>query len=298
MGVEPTRTYNCPSDFESDASASSATPAKFIILLYILIQYGRDFNQMLTDAFILGIVQGIAEWLPISSSGHLVLAQHFFNLEGGISFDVFLHLSSLTVIVIFFRNDILHVAKALITSDTKSYEFKFAIYVVSASVVTVIVGLILKNWESLLTNLNVVGLSFLFTTVLLFLSRRETYEKLDLKKAIFVGFMQGVALLPGVSRSGSTIAGAKIVGVNDKDAFRFSFLILLPAIVGAIILKFEKIALLPPRFLLVGFSTSLVLSFISLTLLKKVVLKNRLHYFGYYCLFLSILTFSLSLLQF
>ncbi|HIE43355.1 MAG TPA: undecaprenyl-diphosphate phosphatase [Candidatus Omnitrophica bacterium] len=253
---------------------------------------------MLTDAFILGIVQGIAEWLPISSSGHLVLAQHFFNLEGGISFDVFLHLSSLTVIVIFFRNDILHVAKALITSDTKSYEFKFAIYVVSASVVTVIVGLILKNWESLLTNLNVVGLSFLFTTVLLFLSRRETYEKLDLKKAIFVGFMQGVALLPGVSRSGSTIAGAKIVGVNDKDAFRFSFLILLPAIVGAIILKFEKIALLPPRFLLVGFSTSLVLSFISLTLLKKVVLKNRLHYFGYYCLFLSILTFSLSLLQF
>ncbi len=252
--------------------------------------------NMLIDAFILGIIQGIAEWLPVSSSGHLVLAQQFFKLGGGISFDVFLHFSALIVVLIFFRDDILKIGKAFFTLDKESYEFKLAIYIVSASIVTAIFGFLLKSRKDLLNNLSVVGFSFLFTSILLFFSKRETHKKLNFKKAIFIGFMQGLALLPGVSRSGSTIAGAKIVGVNDKDAFRFSFLIVIPAILGAMIMELREIKLIQPEFLMVGFFTSLIISFFSITLLKKMVIKNRLHYFGYYCFFLSILTFCLKTL--
>ncbi len=182
------------------------------------------------DAFILGVIQGIAEWLPISSSGHLVLAQKFFSLEGGIAFNVFLHLSALIVIIIFFWRDILAVGRAFFRWDKDKYEFELAIFVILASLITAIVGLVLKSYENLLNNLNIVGFSFLVTSLLLFLSRKQTNKKLNLKKALFIGFMQGLALFPGISRSGSTIASAKIVGVNEKDAFRFSFLIAIPTI--------------------------------------------------------------------
>lgn len=248
------------------------------------------------DAFILGLMQGIAEWLPISSSGHLVLAQKFFSLEGGITFDVFLHLSALIIISVFFRKDILAVGKAFFTLDIRKYEFKVAIFVILASFITAIVGLVLLNYKSLLNNLNIVGFSFLVTSILLFLSRKQTNKKLNFISALFIGLMQGLALFPGISRSGSTIAVAKIVGVNEKDAFRFSFLIAIPTIIGAIILESSHIRDIKLDFLLTGFFTSLIISFPAILILKKAVMKNKLHYFGYYCLVLSIITFCMNLL--
>lgn len=248
------------------------------------------------DAFVLGIIQGIAEWLPISSSGHLVLAQKLFGLEGGLAFNVFLHLSAIIVIFVFFRKDILTVGKAFFTWDTKNYEFKIALFVISASFVTAIIGLALKKYESLMNNLNVVAFSFLVTSILLFLSRKQTDKKLNFKRVLFIGFIQGLALFPGISRSGSTIAGAKIAGVNEKDAFRFSFLLAIPTIIGAIILESSHIRNINFDFLLTGFFTSLIISFPAILLLKKAVMKNKLYYFTYYCLFLSIFTFYLNLL--
>jgi undecaprenyl-diphosphatase len=252
--------------------------------------------KTLIDAFILGVIQGIAEWLPISSSGHLVLAQEFFSLDGGIAFDVFLHLSALIVILVFFRRDIFAVGKAFFTLDTNNYEFKLAIFVIVACIATAIVGLVLKNYENLLNNLAVVGFSFLVTSILLFLSRRKTNNKLNFKKAIFIGFLQGLALFPGISRSGSTIAGAKIVGVNEKDAFRFSFLIAVPTIIGAMIIESRQIQNIEFNFLFTGFLTSLIISIPAILLLKKAVMKNKLHYFAYYCISLSILTFCVNFL--
>jgi undecaprenyl-diphosphatase len=248
----------------------------------------------LTDSFILGVIQGITEWLPISSSGHLVLAQEFFNIGGGIAFDVFLHISSLIVITIFFWKDIVIVGKAFFRWDREKYEFKLAIFVILASFVTAPIGLLLKHYENILNNLNILGFSFLVTSIFLFLSRKQTEQKLDFKKALFIGFMQGLALIPAISRSGSTIAGAKIAGVNEKDAFRFSFLIAIPAIIGATIIESSQIQNIDSGFLLTGFLTSLIISFPAIFLLKKAVMKNKLHYFGYYCLFLSILIFVLK----
>lgn len=249
------------------------------------------FLRMLRDAFFLGVVQGIAEWLPISSSGHLVLLQKLFNLKGGITFDVFLHLSSLLVICIFFRKDLGRLAKSVFFFRRASDEFYLGVNILLATLVTAAIGLGLKTGESLLDNLAVVAGGFLFTSLLLFFSVRTGNRTIDWKKALVIGLFQGAALLPGVSRAGSTIAGARILGVPNEEAFRFSFLLAAPAIFGAIVMELKEITAADPRFLLVGFGTSLFLSFFSLALLKRVVLKNRLHWFGYYCFLLSLVTF-------
>jgi len=243
------------------------------------------------NSFLLGIIQGIAEWLPISSSGHLVLLQKFLKLQEDITFDIFLHLSSLIVVFIFFWEDIFQVSKAFFTFKKKTYEFKISIYVILSSIITGIIGIFLKKKEYILTNTNILCFSFLFTAIILFFSKKETNKKLDWKKSLFIGLMQGIALFPGISRAGATIAGAKIVGVKNEEAFKFSFLIFIPAVIGALFMEFKEIRFINFNFLFIGFFTSLIVSCISITFLKNFVIKNKLHYFGYYCLFLSILTF-------
>ena len=243
-------------------------------------------------ALVLGIIQGIAEWLPISSSGHLVLVQKFFRFGGGITFDIFLHLSTLLVILIFFRKDIRLIGKALLSRDKKSSEFKIGIYVIFATVVTGFMGILLHTKEHLLMSLPVVGCCFLFTAILLFFSKKSGNESLNWKKALIIGFFQGIALLPGVSRSGSTISIARILKINETDSFRFSFLLMIPATLGAVVLKLNDITKMNGISLLIGFAAAFCISFPSLLLLKKAVYKNRLYLFGFYCLLLSIITFA------
>jgi len=241
------------------------------------------------DAFILGLVQGIAEWLPVSSSGHLVILRYFFGLEGGLSFDVFLHLSALVVIFIFFRRDIIRVGRAFFTFDRKSYEFRIALYVIYATVITGTAGILFGNRVEGFATIKVVPFMFLITTALLFLSARKGDGEMNVKRALFIGLMQSVALLPGISRSGATISAAKIAGVRNEEAFRFSFLMAIPAIAGAVIYEMKDFKSLPASFLLTGFATSLILGLCSLYVLRRIFLSGRLYLFGFYTLALSIL---------
>ncbi len=246
----------------------------------------------MADAFILGLVQGIAEWLPVSSSGHLVVFQALFGLEGGVSFDIFLHLSSLLVICIFFRKDIARVGRAFFSCDRKNPEFKTALYIIYATAVTGIAGLLLKDRIESFATLETVRFAFLITSALLFLSARESGGEMNAGKALFIGLMQGLALLPGVSRSGATISAGKIAGVKDEETFRFSFLTAVPAIAGAVILEAKNFSGMPASFLLTGFVTSLIFGFCALYLLRKVFLSGRFYIFGFYTLALSILLFA------
>ena len=245
------------------------------------------------DAILLGIIQGICEWLPVSSSGHLVLFQNIFNLKGAIEFDIFLHFSSLLIILVFLRRDVLKVCRALMKFEKNSYWFRMGIYTIFASLITGIVGFFLKEYQNLFSNLKVVSFSFLITSLLLFLSKRDGKESMTLTKALFVGFMQSIALFPGISRSGATISTAKICNIKSEEAFRFSFLIAIPAISGAIISEMDRIKLIEGKILAAGFFTSLILGFISIYILKRIVIRNKLHYFGWYCLGLSIFSFFL-----
>jgi len=252
----------------------------------------------LIDALILGAVQGIAEWLPVSSSGHLVVFRRLFGLESGVSFDIFLHFSALLVILIFFRKDIISIFKKLPQGGRRSSEFRFLLNVAAATAVTAIFGIFLRPYMASLSTIKTVPFTFLFTSLLLFASRKKgktSHPGITLKKALFIGMMQGIALFPGVSRSGATISAAKMAGAENEEAFRFSFLLAIPAISGAILFEMGKLKMMPFPFLLAGFSASFLLGLASLSFLKKTLIKGRFHLFGFYTLALSLLLFFFRL---
>ncbi|MCS7181337.1 MAG: undecaprenyl-diphosphate phosphatase, partial [bacterium] len=170
------------------------------------------------EIIVLSIVQGICEWFPISSSGHLFIFHKILGTKPDITLDIFLHFSSLLTIFIFLRKEIFKIIKVFFKFDTKDENFKIFLYIFSASIVTGIIGFLIKD-KKFLENKNVVSFGFLVTTILLFLSDREGEKIIDFKTALIIGFSQGIALLPGISRSGATIATAKILGINNETAF-------------------------------------------------------------------------------
>lgn len=243
------------------------------------------------EIFILALIQGISEWFPISSSGHLFLFHKFLGINPDITLDVFLHVSSLIVILFFFRTEILKILKGLLTFEKNNEDFKMFFYIISTTLITGMIGLFLKDLP-ILEDERFVSFGFLITSILLFFSNRKGERKINLKTSLIVGFVQGFALIPGISRSGSTISICKIFKIKDEDAFNFSFLIAIPTILGAVLIKLKEIKNFNPTFLLIGFTVSLLMSFITLTLLKKIVIKNKIKYFCIY----TFLVFLISLL--
>ncbi|MFN4227432.1 MAG: undecaprenyl-diphosphate phosphatase [Candidatus Ratteibacteria bacterium] len=243
------------------------------------------------DIVILSVIQGICEWFPISSSGHLYIFHRLLGLKPDINLDIFLHSSSLLAIFIFFRKEIWEIIKVLLTFDTKNESFKTIFYIISATFITGLIGFLLKDYEEILENKNVVSVGFLITTIFLFFSWKEGNKKIDFKTSLIIGLSQGLALFPGISRSGATISTAKILGVNDKESFNFSFLLAIPAIIGSIVLKFEQLKDIRSDYIITGFLITFFVSIITLYFLKKIVFKKR---FKYFCIY-TFLVFWVSL---
>lgn len=250
------------------------------------------------DALLLGILQGISEWLPVSSSGHLRILQKFLRTESGFDFAVFLHFPTLLVMLICFRTDVLRILKVLLRPRRDDPDLRLAGYVLAGSAATGVVAYFLLplHRAGLLDHPFVLPFCFLFTAVLLFVSRAGPESAgVNGTRALFAGFLQGIALFPGVSRSGATIAAARIAGVPREEAFRFSFLLAIPATLAALILETPAMTPMDPVAMTAGFLSCAAVSFCILRLLKKIVLKNRLFWFGYYCIALSALSFLLAL---
>ena len=249
----------------------------------------------LLQSIILGITQGITEWLPISSSGHLAILQNLFKLEQDISFDVFLHFATLLVLFIFFWKDIVKVLKAFFRFDFKSEYGKLAIFIIIGSVVTAIIGFSFKElFTSFFSNLIVIGIALLVTGTLLFFSeKRLSSKELNYSDSFLIGLMQGIAIIPGISRSCSTISVGLLKGVDKLKVFRFSFLLAIPAIIGANLFEFKNLVF--NVNVLVGFIFAFIFGYISLIFLKRIVLTNKFHYFAWYCWVLGILVLVLSL---
>jgi undecaprenyl-diphosphatase len=244
----------------------------------------------LKNIIVLSIVQGICEWFPISSSGHLFLFHKILGMKPDVNLDIFLHFPSLLAILIFFRIRILNVLKGFFSFNPEDENFKIGIYIISASIITGIIGFLIHDKE-FLENRIVVSTGFLITTILLFLSSKNGAKKIDFKSSIIIGFFQGLALLPGISRSGATISIAKIYGINNEDAFSFSFLLAIPAIIGAILLEINKIKNIGFDYILVGFLITFFLSIITLSILRKIFLRNK---FQYFCIY-TFIVFLISL---
>ncbi len=228
------------------------------------------------QAAILGIIQGITEFLPISSDGHLVLAQHLLGIkEPPVAFDIILHAATLIVIIIFMWPTIIRL---------KSVYLK---QLIIATIPTGIIGLLINYFiEDLYASLIATAIGFAVTTAFLLASKKNLPQPTNpTTKAVLIGIMQGIAVLPGVSRSGTTISTALMLGMSTSEAFTFSFLAAIPAILGAQVVGLAKISALPPLPLsvyVVGCITAAISGWISIKLLQSVTYHKQFHRFAIY----------------
>lgn len=263
------------------------------------------------QAIALGIIQGLTEFFPVSSSGHLVIFQRLFGMtQPAIFFDVIVHVGTLAAIILYFYKDVANIVRAAISflfalvdgtttfSDgIKDADVKMALLIVVGTIPTVIIGLGLSFISAKLFNsLVIVGSALLATALLLLGTRwvkRTDISKSDFsfKAALSIGVAQGIAVIPGLSRSGFTISMGLLLGLDRETAARYSFLLSIPAIIGALILSLFTGAsdTAPSLSILV---TALVASFIvgygALSLLVKIVKKGHLYYFAPYCALVGI----------
>lgn len=251
------------------------------------------------QALFLGIVQGLTEWLPVSSSGHLVIVQETLGIGTSLAFDVFLHLATLLVVVFIFRRDIYFVLRAAYKRDFHSEEGKLFIFLVVGTIPTALAGgAIYLLAGSLFTNLALVGGALLFTGAVLFISgRAENREALTKGKSVIVGIFQGIAVIPGISRSGLTISSGLLQGVRRETIIMFSFLLSVPAILGAMAFEARDLVLsgIEPLPLLAGFLASLVAGYISIKILIKLIMQRRFRHFSWYCWAVGIIVMALAL---
>lgn len=243
--------------------------------------------MQILESLLLGTLQGLTEWLPISSSGHLVIAQELLNIQAPILFDILLHLATVLVIIIFFRKEILQILKEF--PDYNKPHGKLGYYIIISTIPIALVGYFFQDQITLLfSNLKAVGISLLFTGLLLTLTKfSQVKRNLTLKDSIIIGLSQALAILPGISRSGSTISTGLLLGLDKKQIIIFSFLLVIPAIIGATILEYRTSTL--EISYLYGFIASFIIGYLTLKLLILIIEKNYFHYFAYYCFILGTL---------
>lgn len=261
----------------------------------------------LAQALFLGLLQGLTEFFPVSSSGHLAIAQHF--IEGfeqpGVLFDVMLHVGTMLAVIIYFWRDIRAIAVSPFRrSGDSGVHRKMLLLIVVGSIPTAVLGLTFKDFfEGLFDNLVVVSSMLLLTGTLLFVSerfRRGTRKQgqLTLGDALVAGTVQGLAIIPGISRSGSTIASLLLKGVDGETAARFSFLLALPAVFGAALLSMRHLHAVPQGELplyLAGTAMAFVSGYVSIRFLLAVIRRRRLFGFALYCWAVGTLFLTLSL---
>ena len=258
--------------------------------------------------FILAILQGITEFLPISSSGHLVLVNQLMEVDRGLAFDLVLHLATLISVVVFYRKDIADIAVGCVreirTSGDRAY-LRFIGYLIAATILTAVIGLLLNDWiESRLRSVAIVGILLIANAGILWSSRKfglfniSQNGGLTLKSALILGLAQGLAVLPGISRSGTTITAALLMGIDRKDCAKISFLLSIPVILGAVVLHLKDFSQFSTSGLSIIIAASIlcaIVGYASLVFLNRLLKKANFHYFAPYCLGVGILTLVLGL---
>lgn len=269
------------------------------------------------QAIIVGAIQGISEFLPISSSAHIVFAQSIYKLATGsaaldtvaaqeVFFDIIVHLATLLAVLIFFRKDIIDIIKALYYGiKNKNYtdgDFKTGVFIIAATPVTCIIALLLKEpTHALLENPKIVSLFLIGTGFILYFSEKlkSKNREIDFKTSLWTGLAQGLAIFPGLSRSGLTIATQVFLGVDRVKAARFSFLMSIPIIIGASMvyplldMDFSQAANINVKAFFWGFLTSFVTGYLCVKYFMKLLGKVTLKCFSYYCFAAGVAMFVL-----
>lgn len=253
------------------------------------------------SAMLLGLIQGLTEFLPVSSSGHLVLTQSMMSSfeQPGLLFDTLLHFATLCAVMIFFRKKIKTLFIALSglfihSNRVTYYENKNYLWgIILASIPTAIIGLSLVHpVETYLSSPVYVGYALIVTSILLMLSDRAVgISKISKPVAVVLGIVQGLAVIPGISRSGSTIAAALFLKIKREEAAEFSFLMSLPAILGATILQIRKLDSFDMELLpvyIAGMAVAFVSGLFGIGIMIQLVKTASLKFFALYCLCMGI----------
>ena len=249
-------------------------------------------------SILLGIIQGLTEFLPISSSAHLVFAEQLLKLSANIrlSYSAFLHLGTTIALLIFFGKRIIQIIGSIFAKPTieKRNNLLLILYIIIGSIPAGIIGLLFKDKiEITFANPIFPAIFLIFTGLLLFATQfsQAKEKKLNFTLALIIGIAQAIALLPGISRSGATIATALLLGLNSFEAFEFSFLLSIPAIIGANLITFKGLSntSISGSTIILGVLIAAIIGLLALTWLKNLVLRRKLYYFGFYCIVVSIL---------
>ncbi|MEJ2085394.1 MAG: undecaprenyl-diphosphate phosphatase [Acidobacteriota bacterium] len=264
------------------------------------------------QALVLGALQGATEYLPVSSSGHLVIAEHLFGLhEPTLFFNIVLHVGTLSAVFVYYRRDLMELVQetlagardliagrpaAAVLSDRPA--FRLALLILVGTIPTAAIGLLFtETFEALFGSVFWTGVMLTLTGTVLFLTRwapEQSARRLGIVTALVIGVVQGLAIAPGISRSGTTIATALFFGVGREEAARFSFLLSIPSILGALLIESGGASnAVGAAALIVGFLVAAASGYFCLALLVQMVKKNRLSLFSYYCWALGLLVIFL-----
>jgi undecaprenyl-diphosphatase len=262
----------------------------------------------ITFAAFLGLIQGLTEWFPVSSSGHLVLARKLSGVQipenEWLFFNVVVHIASILVVAIIFRKEIYRITvsffgifpelkkgKKLKTVLKKDPYKLFAVLIVVATVPTALIGWVFQKWfESMFERPEMVGVALIFTGCILMLTYRVAAKRkigdMNAADALAIGTMQGIAIMPGISRSGATISTGMVLGIRRDEAARFSFILAIPAIIGALVMNIGDVRHFQPDFALpvaVGFIVSFIVGIIAIKSLLYIIKKESFFSFAFYC---------------
>lgn len=247
----------------------------------------------LFEAIILGTIQGLTEFLPISSSGHLVLGQMILDVKiQGNEFEVVTHLGTLVSVLCIFWKEILSLILNITDKNTREYIF----YIILGTIPAAIIGFGAKSYISeLFDSVQLVSVALMVTGLILFFSQKVKKNSLaiDANKALLIGITQAIAIIPGISRSGITICTALALGMSGKNAAKFSFLLAIPVISGAGLLltldSQSNITLIPLTSLIMAFLSSFVVGYICLKWLLNLLESGKFYFFGYYCFLIGLI---------
>ncbi len=250
----------------------------------------------LVQTIILGTLQGLTEFLPISSSGHLILAEKGFNNfhRPGLCLEVLLHMGTFISILVYFREDLKNILMDIMAKANGSdyHGRRWALMISLGAVPTALIGFLFKDWfERIFPNAKAVGFSLIVTGILLWISdrvkdRKKNITNMNIYDSIVIGLVQGMALMPGISRSGSTITTGIFLGLDRDTAARFSFLLSIPVYIGVFLFELKELYMTSAFNMgnyLLGALIACIAGYLSIVLLFKMVICKRLSPFAYYC---------------
>jgi undecaprenyl-diphosphatase len=270
------------------------------------------------QAIIIGIVQGLTEFLPVSSSAHLVFVPQIIGVESSLAFDTLLHVGSLVAVFVYFWKDIVHMIKSFVSSlldipkgkfkeGLKEDQFKkLAWLVIIGTIPAGLAGILLKDFfEGLFNNIPAVGFFLIITGFLLWgsekISRKivnkTSLNDMSIKTSLLVGIAQAFAIAPGISRSGATISAGLFLGLERKLTARYSFLLSIPAILGAALVQAKDITSIMDMnvsVFIAGFLAAAISGYVAIKIVMKLIQERDLLIFAYYCWIVGLVALILS----